>query len=189
MRILAIGIGLVAMSAIAAAQVTVTAIERNDLVHQNSRAFDLRLNGLTLDQAFVRADLMGQSPGGDFRNPEPNFDIGFCFNNVDSFMALPWSCPNGEIHNFDTDPENRFTATAIDWGWNAFKGGEHPGLNGVVARIMLAYGGTGEIDITVRGNFTDGGTWSEPFHLIIPEPATLGPLLLGAWLAFAARRR
>lgn len=190
MRAVALGMGWLTLACAATAQVTLTAVEKPDITDAGSRAFDLTLAGMTLDQAFDRADMIGMSANGDFRNQEPLFDFAPVFNAIDSFITEPRWEPTGQgPANVLMDAENSFTDRAIDGGWELHPGQEIPGFNGVIARIMLAYGGTGEIDITVRGNFTDGGTWSEQFHLVIPEPATLGPLLLGAWLTFAARRR
>ncbi len=185
---LALAAGFVAA---ASAQVTLTAVENPGVSDGSSRAFDITIGGLAANQNFAAAEMIGTSANGDFRNQDAVFNFAFVFNDIDSWMTAPRFHPttNGApAATLIGAPTNSFTNTNINWAWADAPDLAIPGLGGVIARVMLANGGEGTLDIQVAGTFVGGGAWSEAFTLVIPEPTTLSLLALGG-LAGLIRRR
>lgn len=151
------------------------ALERPNITAPDSRAFDLVLSNLSANEQFVGAHILGASPNAGFRNPNTNLDVPRIVNrNADSWMTAPWYIPNTDVAPITliTDPDNLFTSTEIDWAWEESDAGQLiPGQGGVIARIMLAEGGEGMLQITVHGTFSDSNDeWSEVYSLPIPPP-------------------
>ncbi len=117
------------------------------------------------------------------------------FNDVDSWMTAPRfhpTTPGVPAATLICPAGGYFTNSAIRWACADAPDLAIPGLNGVIARIMLAGlnpgDGNGTLNIQVAGRFSDqGGSWSETFTLVIPEPTTLSLLALGG-LAGLIRR-
>lgn len=53
------------------------------------------------------------------------------------------------------DPDDFFTETDISWRWKDQASQAIPGFGGVIARIMLEYGGRGVLGFTIVGTFSD----------------------------------
>ncbi len=176
--------------AAASAQVDLVAVENPAVSDGSSRAFDLTIT-VPADRNFAAAEIIGTSANGDFRNQDGVFNFAFVFNDVDSWMTAPRFHPTNNGVPAATligAPTNSFTNTDINWAWADDPNQAVADLDGVIARIMLANGGEGTLTVQVAGTLVQGGSWSEAFTLVIPEPTTLSLLALGG-LAGLIRRR
>ncbi len=147
------------------------------------------VSGLSAALNFAAAEVIGSSKQAAFRNPDEVNDFALVFNDVDSWMTAPRfhpTTPTVPASSLIEAPSNHLGRDEIYWAWADDPSRAIYGLDGVVARIMLAYGGEAILDVQIAGTTIHGGSWSESFTLAIPEPGTLGMLLL---LGAAALRR
>lgn len=176
----------------AAGQVTLTAVERPEIADGKGRAFELVVSGIYPAINFAACEMLGSSDGGAFRNPDAANDFALVFNEVDSWMTSPRfhpTTPGEPVDDLVQDPQNSFDPEKLYWAWADDPNQGVYGLDGVIARLMLAYGGEAVLDVQIAGTTIHGGSWSESFTLVIPEPGTLGMLLLVGAGVRAARRR